>query len=427
MLENNVTELRPRIKAPTTALPNKSANGWRQTAPADGRPTDAVPCIHPTAAGGSNSRNSIAMAEVAPIRTLDDEEALAWLKAQLGERTTLPPAELGRRWGWPRQRAGRRLKAWAKQGLITRRGRTVTVANRTPQKPPRRRVTSQSQRIDEAQELHGSVTPSVRAPVPAPGEALVPSPNTALVTRHVTAIDALAYAAAVALAGAAAFFSIKGMVILFPGAPMAVVGMAIAMETARLVTAGWLARRWHATAWLWRLVLVALVAGLAVINAAGVYAQLVAAHVGERGATTAAIETQDAALAARIELASHNVADLDRRLGQIDGAIEEAARRGKTNTAFAAIEGQRRARTGLADERKREAGTLAALQTERASVAAKGRQIETEAAPIRYVAELIGADTDSERAIRWLIALMVLCCDPLAIALTAAASRARVA
>src|SRR5262249_60172944 len=62
---------------------------------------------------------------------------------------------------------------------------------------------------------------------------------------------------------------------------------------------------------------------------------------------------------------------------------------------------------------------------ERASVAAKGRQIETEAAPIRYVAELVGADTDSERAIRWLIMLMVLCCDPLAIALTAAASARR--
>jgi hypothetical protein len=56
----------------------------------------------------------------------------------------------------------------------------------------------------------------------------------------------------------------------------------------------------------------------------------------------------------------------------------------------------------------------------------RGRQVETEAAPIRYVAELLGADTDSERAIRWLIALMVFCCDPLAIALTAAAS-ARVA
>ena len=65
---------------------------------------------------------------------------------------------------------------------------------------------------------------------------------------------------------------------------------------------------------------------------------------------------------------------------------------------------------------------MAALKAERASVVAKGRQIETEAAPIRYVAELVGAHADSERAIRWLIALMVLCCDPLAIALTAAAS-----
>ena len=42
---------------------------------------------------------------------------------------------------------------------------------------------------------------------------------------------------------------------------------------------------------------------------------------------------------------------------------------------------------------------------------------------IRYAAELVGPETDSERAIRWLIALMVLCCDPLAIALTAAAAR----
>ena len=61
------------------------------------------------------------------------------------------------------------------------------------------------------------------------------------------------------------------------------------------------------------------------------------------------------------------------------------------------------------DERNREAGTsLAARKAERASLAAQSRRIETEAAPIRYVAELIGADTDSERAIRWLIALTVL-------------------
>ena len=239
------------------------------------------------------------------------------------------------------------------------------------------------------------------------------------------AVDIAAYTVAVGLAGAAAWFSIKGMVVLFPGAPMSVVGMAIAMEGAKLVTAGWLARRWRGTAWVWRFVLAVLVAGLAIINAAGVYAQLVAAHVGERGAAQSAIETQDAALAARIEVAAHGVADLDRRLDQIDTAIEEAAKRGRTNAALSAIAEQRKAREALSGQRQREGAALADLKTERAALSAKGRRIETEAAPIRYVAELIGSDTDSEQAIRWLIALMVLCCDPLAIALTAAASARR--
>jgi hypothetical protein len=158
--------------------------------------------------------------------------------------------------------------------------------------------------------------------------------------------DATAYAAAIALPAPPRGY---GRTVL--------VALAVAMEAAKLVTAGWLARRWRDTAWLWRTVLVALVAGLAVINGAGVYAQLVAAHVDKRGEAAAVLETQDAALAARIEAPAHTVADLDRHLGQIDTAIEEAARRGRTNAAMALMETQRRARAGLADERNREAGT----------------------------------------------------------------------
>jgi hypothetical protein len=229
------------------------------------------------------------------------------------------------------------------------------------------------------------------------------TPNDTALSRNIS-IDVAAYLAAVALASADAWFSIRGMVVLFPGSPMSVIAMAIAMESAKLVAAGWLARRWHGTAWVWRLALIVLIAGLAVINATGVYAQLVAAHVGERGAAASDVETRDAAIAARIEVASHSVADLDRRLGQIDSAIEEAAKRGKTNTALSAIQAQRRDREALAAQRQREGAALADLKAERAALGAKGKQIETEAAPIRYVAELVGADTDSERAIRWLIA-----------------------
>jgi hypothetical protein len=45
----------------------------------------------------------------------------------------------------------------------------------------------------------------------------------------------------------------------------------------------------------------------------------------------------------RIEVAAYTIAILDRRLGRIDSAIEEATKRGQTNTALSAIEGQRKA------------------------------------------------------------------------------------
>jgi hypothetical protein len=259
-----------------------------------------------------------------------------------------------------------------------------------------------------------TLEPAVTAPV------ITPEPVVATPQGHCA--DVLAYVAALGLAGAAASFSIRGMVVLFPGSPVSVIAMAAAMESAKLVTAGWLSRHWRATAWIWRIVLVVLVAGLAVINGAGVYAQLAAAHVGEHTAAASAVQVQDADVAARIEMAASKVADLDRQIAAIDSAVAAATQRGNSKTGLSALEGQRRARSALASEREKAAGALAALKTKRAHVAAQGRVVETEAAPIVYVAEMLGVGGDSERAIRWLIALMVLCCDPLAIALTAAAS-----
>jgi hypothetical protein len=373
-------------------------------------------------------------------KPFDESAALAWLRSQPGGRTDLAPAELARRWGCPRYKITRWLQRWRRDGLVEQRGNRlvavpseVTLSSLQHADVPREALplSGRSVAVTDAARNAATVTTSdddahivrllrLDEPGLVPGQHPPPGDE-----RHRGAVDIAAYLAAITLASAAAYFSIRGMVVLFPSAPVAIVVMAIAMESAKLVTAAWLARRWGSTVVLWRAVLVCLVAGLALINAAGVYAQLVSAHVGERGAAQAGLEIQDADLGARIEVATSKITDLDRRISQIDIAIEEAARRGRTNTALSAIEGQRRARAGLVDERNREAGALAALKAERASVAAKGRQMETEAAPIRYVAELLGASTDSERAIRWLIALIVLCCDPLAITLTAATAAQR--
>jgi hypothetical protein len=69
--------------------------------------------------------------------------------------------------------------------------------------------------------------------------------------------------------------------------------------------------------------------------------------------------------------------------------------------AVVAIDGQRAACSKARSEvllSTRDPNSAASLKAERASLAAKRRQAETKAAPIRYVAELVGTGTDSERS-----------------------------
>jgi hypothetical protein len=61
-----------------------------------------------------------------------------------------------------------------------------------------------------------------------------------------------------------------------------------------------------------------------------------------------------------------------------------------------------------------------ALQTEQAQIPAEGRRTDADIGPLRYAAMLVGLD--SEQAMRLLILLMVLTCDPMAIVLVIAAS-----
>jgi hypothetical protein len=283
----------------------------------------------------------------------------------------------------------------------------------------------------------GVNAPAETAIVRAPSTAAIPAaspvlagpvfagsvpPSPALHPRGSGFVSFLAYTVAVALAAIAAYFSITGMIVLFPGAPAAIVVMGVVMETAKLITVAFLAHQWRHLGWLSRFVLITLVTGLASINAAGVYSQLVAAHFGDRSATSA-VETEVAALAAKTELQTQTIADLDRRVAQIDGVIAEMVKRGRTSGALDAINTQRKQREALVGQRRHEAETLASLKSEAGAVAARTRQMEIEAAPIMYVAQMMGATT--EQAIRMLILLMVLTCDPLAVALTAVASRPR--
>ncbi len=234
---------------------------------------------------------------------------------------------------------------------------------------------------------------------------------------------AFAIVAALALATVAAYFSVTGMAEIFPGAPVAVMVFAATMEAGKLVIAGWLAAHWRRVGWSMRFVMVTLVAGLALINAVGVFGKLVEAHVSVAASSRSSVTERIEALDARVNAQSAVIGDLDGRIAQIDRAVDESTRRGRVTRALDIATQQRVTRDGLDTQRQTAMATLVALQGQRAALAGESARIEASTGPIQYLAMMAG--TAPEDAVRWLMLLMVLCCDPAAIALTVAASGSR--
>jgi hypothetical protein len=283
--------------------------------------------------------------------------------------------------------------------------------SRRPSAAPKRTKATKATKANGKQEAPSALlttVPSVPAAVPATPER---------------ASGALALVAALALATVAASFSVTGMAEIFPGAPLAVMVLTATMEGGKLVMAGWLAAHWRRVGWKMRSAMVALVAGLAIINAAGVFGRLVEAHVGVAASARSSVAERIETLDARVTAQSATIADLDSRVAQIDRAVDESTRRGRVTRAINIAAQQRVARDGLDTQRQAATAMLVGLQTQRAALVGERVRIEASAGPIQYLAIIAGAAP--EAAVRWLILLMVLCCDPAAIALTVAATSSR--
>jgi hypothetical protein len=274
---------------------------------------------------------------------------------------------------------------------------------------------------DEPEMPSAPLEPPVVTVAPAVPEAVLVAPAP---PRRERTSRTFAIAAALALATVAAYFSVAGMAEIFPGDPVAVMVLAATMEAGKLVIAGWLAAHWRQTSWKMRSVMVALVAGLALINAAGVFGKLVEAHVSVAATARSGVTERIESLDARVVAQTAVVADLASRIAQIDRAVDESTRRGRVTRALNIVTQERATRDGLDTQRQAATATLVGLQAQRAALSGERSRIEASTGPIQYLAMMVGAAP--EVAVRWLILLMVLCCDPAAIALTVAAAGSRV-
>jgi hypothetical protein len=226
--------------------------------------------------------------------------------------------------------------------------------------------------------------------------------------------------AALALATVSAGFSITGMTSIFVGAYWPVIGMGMALEVGKLSAVAWLGHQRGTASWRLRAALTILVAVLMGLNAVGCYGFLAKAHIGNQVEGDVAVAGRAADIEGRISVQADLVADLDRRIGQIDGAVQKSTSKGRTNAAMQLAADQKRNRADLVTERVRQ-GKMLDLQVEKASVEGQRKVADADLGPVRYLATLLGAG--DQDVLRWFILVVAILLDPAAVLLLLAATR----
>ena len=237
---------------------------------------------------------------------------------------------------------------------------------------------------------------------------------------------------ALALSSIAAWYSIIGLAAIFAGAVIPIIIMGTALELAKITTTVWLRKYWYRCTWIMKVYLVPAVVALALLTSMGIFGFLSKAHL-DQGIPTGDVAAKVALLDERIKTERDNIETSRKALTQMDAQVDQML--GRTDSdrgAERAVQIRRqqaKERNALQNDIAKAQTVIAKLNEERAPIASELRKVEAEVGPIKYIAAFIyGDDPDAnllERAVRWVIILLVIVFDPLAIMLVIAANQSK--
>ena len=237
---------------------------------------------------------------------------------------------------------------------------------------------------------------------------------------------------ALSLSSVAAWYSIIGLTAIFAGAVIPVIIMGSILEVGKITTTVWLRKYWHRASWVLKLYLVPAVIALALLTSMGIFGFLSKAHM-DQGITSGDVQAKLALYDEKIKTQRDNIELARKALTQMDNQVDQRLSRGDSENSAERAVAIRRQQSGERAKLQKDIGDaqtqIAKLNEERAPIAAENRKVEAEVGPIKYIAALIyGDNADSnmlEAAVRWVIILLVIVFDPLAIALVLAANASK--
>lgn len=240
----------------------------------------------------------------------------------------------------------------------------------------------------------------------------------------------LTLATALIISVSAAYYSILGLTAIFAAAFWPIVILGSSLEVGKIVSTLWLHKYWHRAEMQYKVYLCTAVAILMLLTSMGVFGFLSKAH-SDQGMVSGDVLAKISIYDEKIKQARDNI-DMSRKaLAQMDSAVDQTMSRSTTeqgaDKAAQLRRSQARERTRLLKEIDTEQKKIQSLNDERAPIAAEVRKVEAEVGPIKYIAALIYGDNPEanllEKAVRWVIILIVIVFDPLALTLLLAATK----
>jgi len=231
------------------------------------------------------------------------------------------------------------------------------------------------------------------------------------------------------ISAVAIYYSVVGLTAIFSAAVIPIIIMGSALEIGKLVCASWLKENWERAPRFMKYYMISAVMVLMLITSMGIFGFLSKAH-NDQNLVSGDVQSKIAIYDEKIKTAKENIEANRKQLKQMDEAVDQVMGRSQdekgADKANNIRKSQQRDRSALAKDIESNQKIIAKLNDEAAPIRAEVRKVEAEVGPIKYIAKFIygdhGADENSlERAVTWIIILIVIVFDPLAVIMLLAA------
>jgi len=239
----------------------------------------------------------------------------------------------------------------------------------------------------------------------------------------------LLFITALALSACAAYYSIMGLVAIFAAAVIPILIMGSLLEASKLVVASWLYRTWKEIPVLMKTYFTFALVVLMLLTSMGIFGYLSKAHL-DQAIPSGDVQAKLALIDEKIKTEKENINANRKELSQLDSQVDQTiARTTEASGAERAISirrNQQKDRARILQEIGTSQTKIAKLNEERAPIASEVRKVEAEVGPIKYIAALLYGDNPEtdllEKAVRWVIIMIVIVFDPLAVLMLVAAN-----